>query len=198
MTNSELRGNATAIESEVQRLRALRDTLDSLGDAVRDLAIDRWEGPAREAFDQFRQRYWKRLYEVAELHDDAATHLDRYYRTLVDLRGRMAGAGVVPGVAADDLARWQGQLQTEAHTAAVAIRTVAAALDALPPLLPEPPERVPEPAANVPPAVLTSGPADRSGGLDIRTVYGDPASFQRDIDELRAQIATGKTVVVGP
>lgn len=204
MTRFAFPGNADALEGEVRRLRELSGELDSLGDAVRALAIDKWAGPAREAFEHFRQRYRKRLYEVAELHDDAARHLDRYHQTLVELRGRATGAETVPGtvdLAADDLERWHGQLQAQAHTTAHAIRKVAKTLAGLTALLPSIDEdhrtdaAAPRSAATPVPPV---GPASRPLGLDIRTVFGDLAGFQRDVDDLRAQIATAKLIVAGP
>jgi hypothetical protein len=198
LTTSEVAGDPNVLDREVLRLRELRDRLDRMGDAIRGMQISQWEGLAREAFEAFRGRYWKRLYEVADLHATAADQLDQYRQVLVEVRGRQATADPVSAVAADDLARWQGQLRDQAAATAAAMLRVATALDALPPLLPTPgPDSDPGPAVAVPAAAMASTPKGL-GGLDIAPLNETLARLQADVDDLRAQIVAAKLVVAGP
>lgn len=176
-----LPGNATAIDGEVRRLFALRDHLASTGDAIQHLDVTGWDGGARDAFDAFRLASANRWYTVADRHEDAARQLERYHNTLVELQTRAAYSDP----AADDLARWRGQLDSAARTAADAIRRAARELSAL-----EPPHE---------PASQTAAPlpvSTRTVDLDPRQAHLDPTAYRLRVEALCRELATAKIIPI--
>lgn len=176
-----LPGHATAVDGEVRRLFALRDHLASTGDAIQHLDVAGWDGAARDAFDEFRLASANRWYTVADRHEDAARQLERYHNALVELQARAA----YTDQAADDLARWRGQLDSAARTAADAIRRAAKELDALP----EPPHEPTPPNAPLPMPVST-----HSADLDPRQAHLDPTAYRQRVEALCAELATARII----
>lgn len=174
-------GNATAIDGEVRRLFALRDHLASTGDAIQHLDVTGWDGSARDAFDEFRLASANRWYTVADRHEDAARHLERYHNTLVELQTRAAYTEAAP----DDLARWRGQLDSAARTAADAIRRATKELAALP----DPPQEPTPQAAPLPAPTHTID-------LDPRQAHLDPTAYRQRVEALCREIATARIIQI--
>jgi hypothetical protein len=183
---AQLPGNTAAIDGEIRRLDDLKERLWSTGEAIRRLSIERWSGRARDAFDEFRFAFANRWLAAGDQHEDAARALERYYRTLLDLRRRVATAEPT----AADLVRWRQQLDSEAAGAAAAIRLATHALADMPRLLQAPPP--------VPPQARRPDPAPSRRDLDPRTARTDPAGFRDGVRQLCDQLTSAQVIVVAP
>jgi hypothetical protein len=195
-------GNANAVDGEVRRLDDLKERLWSTGEALRNLTIESWRGPASDAFEDVRHAVAHQWLTVGDLHEDAARALERYHQTLMEVQGRARTADLAdPSTAQADLNRWRQQLDSDGEAAATAIRRAARALAALPRLLSDP---RPTPVAGSPPApsdpAVTPMPPVQAqlAGLDPRAAAADPAAFRQRVRALSAEVLSARIVVISP
>lgn len=98
MTERPVGGDRGPIDSEVERLRSLRDQLNRAAQRLRDVHVTEWSGAAADAFDGVLATLCAELYRAADQHDDAASRLAEYR----DVRQRASA------LAKDISAEWAG------------------------------------------------------------------------------------------
>jgi hypothetical protein len=201
-----LPGNVDAIDGEVRRLDDVKERLWSTGETLRKLTIDRWYGPARDSFEEFRHRFAHQWLTTGDLHEDAARALERYHRTLAELQARAATADptTTNTAATADMARWNQQLDSEARAAATAIRRASQALACLPRLLDQratptttatPPAR---PNITALPTQTLTGDSGNHIELDPRTAQANPPQFHRRVQALSDEILLADFITITP
>lgn len=160
-----IRGNALGLAGECDRLKALADRLESVGETMRLVRTATWEGPARDRYDEVQSAIALNWLRVADSHRQAATALTGYRGTLEYLQtlsnsqlAEVRESGYQPdavAIARTNLDRWHLQLDGEGRRAAEVIRKANLELVSLRRVLgvvpqqraPEPEERTPEPNA---------------------------------------------------
>jgi hypothetical protein len=188
----QISGNATAIEGEIRRLDDLKERLWVTGDTLRRLSVEDWAGAASNAFEESRDRLARQWLAVGDSHVQAARALEQYHVTLLELRRRLAAVDLkraTPAVAAD-IARWNEQLESAAHTAAMAIRDAARGLANLPRVF-TPDISPPVPAA--PTSTVAPVPRDQ---LDPRSATADRSLFHRRVRELSNEVLAANYIAI--
>ena len=188
---SPIRGNNLGIAGECDRLTDLADRLESVGDAIRSVRADTWDGRARDRYDEAQSAMAANWLRAADSHRRAAAALTDYRLTLEDVQvladSAIADAresGMRPDIveiARAQLDRWRGQLDDVGGLAADAIRTANEELAALRRVLDDLPA-APAPAPSSAPQA--PAPAAPSPFDALRA----PAAFKRNLLSLNTAV----------
>lgn len=185
-------GNATAIEGEIRRLDDLKERLWATGDTLRRLSAEDWAGAASNAFEEARDRLGRQWLAVGDSHANAARALEQYHFTLLELHRRSAAVDLKPATAAvaADMARWNEQLESAAHTAAMAIREAARRLASLPRIF------IPDSPPPLPAASTSTVAPVRRDQLDPRSATADRSLFHHRVRELSNAVLAANYIAI--
>ncbi|WP_436495929.1 hypothetical protein [Actinokineospora sp. HUAS TT18] len=177
MTGRQFPGIGTAITSEIDRLRDLRDTLAAAADRLGKLDQPTWSGSAADAYAAFVGRLRLTLLRASDEHDHAARAVERFEATRAEVQHRF---GHVPDA---DLDRLTAQAAAEGDLSAAAVRRAVEALAGLPELFDDPAETTAAPVARTELARLRASAPEHA--VDPRTSSGDVARYR---DSVRALV----------
>jgi hypothetical protein len=215
-----LPGNANAISSEVERFTLLGERLRAAADDLNGVSA-RWAGHAHERFVDVRTAVAGQWRHAGDLCDRAARALAQYHRALLELRrladerARQAdyGSDLVGAPAAwADIERLREQLRQQGAEAAQVIRDCAQALAAFTTTFvtsrvddqrPQPsvataagPLPQPDPAPRHAVGPQQRGEQPGSIDPDPSLAAADPATFERTVRVLAAEILVGQHFVI--